>query len=102
MPGYIVHQGAEALCSHGGRATPTAPMQQVLVNGQPAATMAPPYAVSGCPVSQIPPCVTASWLVASQRVRIFGDPIVLFDSQAMTNNGAPLQIVVTQTRVTAQ
>jgi hypothetical protein len=88
------------ICGHGGPATPTAPNPRVQVSGMSVSTMAPPYAVSGCP--QQTPCVTGKWVVASMRVRAGGDPIVLFDSQAVTNTGAPLKVLSTQTRVQAQ
>jgi hypothetical protein len=100
MPGFVVHQGAQVVCGHGGQATPTAPNPRVKVSGMAVSTMIPPYVVSSCPLRT--PCVTGKWVVASLRVRASGDPVVLFDSQAVTNTGAPLKVLSTQTRVQGQ
>ncbi|MBX7167965.1 MAG: DUF4280 domain-containing protein [Pirellulales bacterium] len=99
MPGFLLHQGATVMCSHGGQATPTVPQPRVLVSNQPITTMPNPYIVAGCPIAPSPICVTATWTVAATRVTSGGVPVLLFDSQATTNNGAPLQILVTQMRV---
>jgi hypothetical protein len=104
MPGPIVHLGATVMCMHGGTATPTAPFPRVLVSGQPVATQAPPYAIAGCanPAALLPPCVTAQWVVAALRVRAGGVPVVVVGSQAVcVPTGTPLNILVTQPRVSA-
>ena len=104
MPGPLLHLGATVLCSHGGQAIPSAPNARVLVSGQSVATMTAPYMVAGCPF--VPPggngpCVTAQWVVASTRVFVTGQPVALFDSQAVcTPTGTPLVPVVAQMRVT--
>jgi hypothetical protein len=46
------------------------------------------------------PCVTAQWVTAAIRVTSNGQPLLLFDSQAIcAPNGTPLMITVVQTRV---
>jgi hypothetical protein len=105
MPGFIVHQGAQVMCSHGGQATPTATQPRVTVSGMAVSTMSPPYSVAGCPLAPPPgppPCVTANWTVVALRVTAMGDPLVLMDSQSVSNNGFPLMIQLTQTRAQAQ
>lgn len=104
MPGFMLHQGATVQCIHGGQATPTSPNARVLVNNMPITTMPRPYLVAGCPVvpPPIPPCVTAQWITSALRVTAQGEPVLLFDSQAITNNGAPLAVISIQQRVTAQ
>jgi hypothetical protein len=101
--GFIVHQGATVMCSHGGQAMPTVPNPRVKVSGQMVVTQSTTYTVAGCPfnVSGGPvPCVTAQWVVAAIRVRAGGVPVVLQESTAVTvPNGVPLNVVVTQPRV---
>src|SRR5215813_4657736 len=103
MPGFMVHLGATVLCSHGGQAMPSAPNPRVLVSGQPVATIAAPYLVTGCafvPPGGNGPCVTAQWVLAATRVLIAGQPAVLLDSQGIcTPTGTPLVPAVAQTRV---
>ena len=103
MPGFLLHVGATVLCSHGGQAQPTVPNPRVRVSGQPIVTQPAPYAVAGCPFTTPGgpmPCVTANWVTAAVRVRAYGMPVLLQDSQAITvPNGTPLNIVATQVRV---
>ncbi|MDO9164080.1 MAG: hypothetical protein Q8N35_15300 [Methylococcaceae bacterium] len=106
MPGFLVHVGAQVLCSHGGQATPTVPNPRVTVSGQPTVLISAPYMVAGCAFPPPPaangPCVTAQWLVGSTRVLSNGQPLVVQSSQAIcAPTGTPLMIVLTQTRVTA-
>lgn len=105
MPGFLLHVGATVLCSHGGQAQPTAPNPRVTVMGQPTVTMAAPYAVVGCTFPPPPngngPCVTAQWMTAATRITSNGQPLLLFDSQALcAPTGTPVIVTVTQTRVT--
>jgi hypothetical protein len=104
MPGPLLHLGATVLCSHGGQATPSAPVPRVLVSGQPVATQAAPYLVAGCafsPPQGNGPCVTAQWVVAATRVFVTGQPVLLLSSQAIcAPTGTPLLAVAAQTRVT--
>lgn len=106
MPGFLLHVGATVLCAHGGQAQPSAPNPRVLVNGQPAVTMAAPYVVAGCPfnVAGGPvPCLTAQWVTAALRLSSNGQPLLLQDSQAISApNGTPLIVAVTQARVSGQ
>jgi hypothetical protein len=103
MPGFLLHQGAQVICPHFGQATPTVPNPRVLVSGMPIVTQASPYVVAGCTfpamTSGAPPCVSAQWLRGAARVFSNGQPVLLLDSQSLTNNAVPLQILVTQTRV---
>ncbi|MDQ6660005.1 MAG: hypothetical protein M3Z24_03450 [Chloroflexota bacterium] len=103
MPGYLLHVGAIVLCSHGGMAQPLIPYPRVTVSGQPVVLQTTPYAVAGCPyiVVLVPvPCVTATWLTGSLRVKANGLPLLLQDSQAITApNGVPLDVVFAQIRV---
>jgi len=106
MPGFLVHVGAQVLCSHAGQATPTAPNPRVLVSGQPTVTIAAPYVVAGCTLPPPPaangPCVTAQWLTGTTRVTSNGQPLVVQSSQAIcAPTATPLVIVATQTRVSA-
>ncbi len=103
MPGLLLHLGATVMCAHGGQAQPTAPNPRVLVSGQPVATQPLPYVVASCPF--VPPggngpCVTAQWIVGATRVFAGGAPVLLQTSQAIcAPTGTPLNILVTQTRV---
>ena len=104
MPGFLVHQGAQVLCSHAGQAQPTAPNPRVLVGGMPVVTLASPYLVAGCamppPIAGNGPCVSAQFLTAALRVQAGGQPILLSDSQSLcAPTSTPLLIVATQTRV---
>lgn len=104
MPGFLLHLGATVLCMHGGQAQPTVPNPRVLVDGQPIVTQPAPYVVAGCPF--VPPggngpCVTAQWIMGATRVFAAGAPVLLQSSQAVcAPTGTPLNIIVTQTRVT--
>lgn len=104
MPGFLLHVGATVMCMHGGQAQPTLPNPRVLVGGQPIVTQPTPYVVAGCPF--VPPggngpCVTAQWVVGATRVFASGAPALLQTSQAVcAPTGTPLNIILTQTRVT--
>ena len=102
MPGFLLHFGATVICPHGGHAQPTMPNPRVLVSTQPTATMPAPWGVVGCVPPSGPPCVTASFVTASLRVKSNFQPLLLFDSQAFSaQNGAPVRAVASQARVTA-
>jgi hypothetical protein len=106
MPGFLVHVGAQVLCSHAGQATPTAPNPRVLVSGQPTVLVTTPYAVAGCtlppPSAANGPCVTAQWLSGTVRVTSNGQPLVVQSSASIcTPTGTPLVITATQPRVSA-
>jgi len=106
MPGFLLHVGAQVLCSHAGQAQPTVPNPKVLVSGQPTVAITSPYTIAGCtlppPTAANGPCVTAQFVTAATRVISNGQPLLLLDSQATcVPTGTPLLIVLTQTRVTA-
>jgi hypothetical protein len=103
MPGFLLHQGATVLCTHGGQAQPTVPNPRVTVSGQPTVTMAAPYVIVGCGLPPVSggPCLTAQWITTATRITSNGQPLVLLDSQAIcAPTGTPLIIVATQTRAT--
>ncbi len=104
MPGFLLHQGATVLCSHAGQAQPTLVNPRVLVSGMPTVTLPTPYVIAGCAFPPPPaangPCVTAQFITGSVRVLANGQPLLLFDSQALcVPTGTPTIIAVTQTRV---
>ena len=104
MPGPLLHVGATILCSHGGQATPTAPMPRVTLNGQPVVTLSCTYTVAGCAMPPPPsgngPCVTAQFVTSATRVLAGGQPVLLQDSQSIcTPTGTPLMPTVVQSRV---
>lgn len=106
MPGFMLHQGATVMCSHGGQAQATVPNPQVLVSGMPTVTLSGPWVIAGCAFPPPPaangPCVTAQFLMGSTRVLSNGQPLLLFDSQAIcAPTGTPTITVSTQTRVIA-
>lgn len=106
MPGFLIHVGATALCSHGGQAQATVPNPRVMVSGQPTVAMSAPWMVAGCALPPPPaangPCVTAQFVTSATRVTSNGQPLLCFDSQAIcAPSGTPLLIVASQMRVTA-
>jgi len=104
MPGYAVQLGATVICAHAGQATPTMPSTRVLLGNQPAITLSSPWTVAACGLTgtTVPPCVTAQFLVGSARVTAGGVPLVLQAGTSLcTPTGTPLQVLVTQVRVTA-
>jgi hypothetical protein len=106
MPGFLVHVGAQVLCSHAGQATPTVPNPRVLVSGQPTVLITASYIVAGCALPPPPgangPCVTAQCLTGTVRVTSNGQPLVVQSSTSIcAPTGTPLIIVATQPRVSA-
>ena len=104
MPGPILHMGAVVLCAHGGQAVPTAPVPRVLVSAMPVATIAAPYAVTGCPfVAPNPgPCVTGQWVVGATRVLAMGQPVAIQAGVSVcVPTGTPLMPVAVQPRAIA-
>ena len=103
MSSYILHDAATVLCAHAGQARPTLTNNRVKVAGHPVVTQPNPYSVSACSLASsgsTPPCTTAQWITAATRVKAGGQPVLLMNSQATcTPTGAPLTIVMTQTRV---
>ncbi len=104
MPGPVLHLGATVLCSHGGQATPAAPLPRVVVSGQPVATLSSPYLVAACPFPSVSggPCVTAQWVVGATRVLAGGAPLLIQTGSAIcAPTGVPLVVVAAQLRVVA-
>ena len=106
MPGFLVHVGAQVLCSHAGQAQPTAPNPRVSVSGQPTVLLSSPYVVAGCTFPPPPtangPCVSGQWLSGTTRVTSNGQPLVVnAGSSICAPTGTPLIVAVTQTRVSA-
>lgn len=106
MPGPVLHQGAQVLCSHVGQAQPVVVNPRVLVSGMPTVTIASTYVVAGCTLPPPPgangPCVTAQFITSALRVTSNGQPLLLMDSQALcAPTGTSLLIVGAQTRVIA-
>lgn len=105
MPGFLLHQGATILCSHAGQAQPTVVNPRVAVSGMPTVFMSSPYVVAGCALPPPPaangPCVTAQYMTGSVRITSMGQPLLLFDSQAIcAPTGTPLlPPVASQVRV---
>lgn len=104
MPGFLLHQGAVVLCSHGGQAQPTTPNPRVTVNGMPTVAVSGPWAILGCTLPPPPaangPCLTAQFFTSSLRVTSMGQPLLLLDSQAIcAPTGTPAQTISAQTRV---
>lgn len=106
MSSFILHLGATVICAHGGQASPAAPDSRVLVDNQPVVTLTGPYTVAGCPFvsgTNPLPCVTGQWTSAATRVTASGQPLVIATSSSVcTPNGTPMNIIVTQVRVSAQ
>jgi hypothetical protein len=106
MPGFLIHVGASVLCSHAGQAQATVSNPRVTVSGQPSVTIAAPWLVAGCALPPPPgangPCISAQFVTAATRLISSGQPLLLFDSQAIcAPTGTPLLIVASQTRATA-
>lgn len=104
MAGAIVHAGAVVTCSHGGQAHPTAPVARVLVSGQPVATVASPYVVTGCTLATpgSSPCVTGQWTAGAVRVMALGAPVVVQGVASIClPTGTPMVALTVQSRVVA-
>ena len=111
MPGFLVHVGAQAMCPHGGQVSFTTANSRVMVNGQPAVTLADTFTIAGCPF-QIPipsgtkpqPCVTGRWITPATRVTINGQPAILQLSSGLCQSAeqipqGPPNVSVVQSRV---
>ena len=103
MPAPALHLGAVVTCTHAGPATPAAPFPRVLLSGQPAVTIASPYAITGCTLSgSAPPCVTGQWLSGAVRVLAGGVPVAtMAGASTCVPTGTPLLPVSAQPRVLA-
>ena len=100
MPGYLLHIGASVQCTHAAPATATPSAPRVLVSGQPVATVAGLWSVTGCPF-QIPappgtvpsPCIQVKWAMPSARITVAGSPALL---QPGPGTGAGVCLAATQ------
>jgi len=103
MPGYAVQMGSTVICAHAGQATPTTPTPRVLLGNQPVITMTSPWVIAGCALTgTAPPCATAQFFVGATRVMAGGAPVVIQSGTSLcVPTGTPLQVLVTQLRVTA-
>ena len=75
-----MHVGAMVQCIHQAPAITSPTQTQVLVSGQPVATSANLFPVTGCPfvvVLKPQPCVQVKWLNISSSVLINGVPALL-------------------------
>jgi hypothetical protein len=84
MPGYLLPIGAVVQCTHAAPATATPSAPRVFVSGQPVATVASLWSVTGCPF-QIPagattvpqPCLRVQWAMPSGRILVGGSAALL-------------------------
>ena len=107
---FLLHQGAQVLCTHGGQATPTSASTRVMLSSQPATTLSHSYTIAGCPFTTPEPaptpCTSVTWTTPATRVRIEGQPALLSTSSGLTNGplgvqGSP-RVVMQQARVRGQ
>jgi hypothetical protein len=105
MPGPILHFGSTVLCTHGGQAVPTTISGVAFVSGMPAATIAGPYTVAGCPFvtpAGNGPCVAGQWVVGAARVFSQGQPLaIMVGTSVCAPTATPLLPVSGQTRAVA-
>lgn len=106
---FLLHQGAQVLCTHGGQANPTVASTRVMLSSQPATTLPNTYMIAGCPFTTADgskPCTQVQWTTPATRVRIEGNPVLLSTSQGITigplgTQGTPM-VVMQQSRVRGQ
>jgi hypothetical protein len=104
MAGFAVQLGATVICAHAGQATPTTPNPRVLLGGQPVVTLTSPWVIAGCALTgtSAPPCATAQFVVGATRVLAGGAPVVVQSGTSIcVPTGTPLQVLLTQLRVSA-
>jgi hypothetical protein len=107
MPGSILTVGSVILCAHGGTVQSPSPFPRVKIDGQPVLLQTIPLTVAGCTFPPPPagngPCVTATALMGSVRVRANSMPLLLQSSPALcTPTGTPISVAFAQVRVRAQ
>ena len=70
-------------------------------DGQPIATIAPPWAVTGCSLTgSAPPCATGQWLAGAVRVLAGGVPVAsLAGTSTCVPTGTPMLAMSAQPRV---
>lgn len=87
----LLHLNASILCPHGAPATMIPSQARVTIAGQPAATMADQFLVTGCafaPGGVATPCVRIQWTVPAARVKVNGLPVLLQSSLGLGINAA--------------
>lgn len=108
MPGFLMHPGSTAICPHGGQVTVITTNTRVLVSGQPVATRADNYTITGCtftvPPAKPQPCVTVRWFVPAMCVFVNGNPAILQTSNGICQSAeqipqGPPNVLATQVRV---
>jgi len=81
MPGLLLHTGALVQCPHLAPAAIAPAQTQVLVSGQPVATVNAKITVAGCPnpapATPPSPCATVAWQLLSTRVKVGGQAALL-------------------------
>ncbi len=103
---YLLNADSKVACAHAGTASATQTDARVKVDGSPVVTLASPYAISGCTLAPAPgvaPCAAGTWVAGAGRVKAGGQPVLLMTSSSTSApNNLPLQVMKTQTRVTAK
>ena len=101
--GFLITAGSTAICSHGGQVKAIPTPARVTVMGQAVLTQGGSFVVSGCPNPPPPagvgPCATATWVVASMRVKVLGQPALLVDSKALTSPPSSVIRIAVQPKV---
>jgi hypothetical protein len=82
MPGFLLHTGALIQCPHLAPAAIAPAQTQVLVSGQPVATVQAKVTVIGCinpppPPPPTSPCVRVIWQLLATRVKVGGQAVLL-------------------------
>ena len=104
MAAPLVQQGATVVCSHGGQAQPTAPNPRVTLAGQPSIVTSAP--VDGCrlhPAARLRRALRDRPVDVRHRSGDVGGPAARRRQGSATclPTGVPLQVALTQARVTA-
>lgn len=106
MSGNLLHVNATVNCPHGGQATLLPSRTRVLASGQPVATLADVYTITGCAFTvgtKPQPCVTIKWVTPSARITLDGQPAILQSSVGLCQSAeqipqGPPNVVVVQQR----
>ena len=108
MGDFLLQVGAAGMCPHGGPLQVVPSQAKVLLGGQPAATVADQFVITGCPFTVPPskpqPCVTATFAPAV-KVLLSNNPAVLKSGGLICQSAeqipqGPPTITVTQVKVT--
>src|SRR5262245_15305410 len=110
MSDYLLVQGATVLCSHGAKATPSAALSRVKVQGMAVVGASTLYPVAGCS-NQLPttpptpqPCAVGQFTApTTKQVKVMGQPLLLESSQGKCEpTQTPLKVTPAQKRVKAK